>query len=311
MPISIIIPTYNRINSLTRTLEYISSSSLLPQEVIVVDQTTEKALADRIHELCDKQQFNTIYLHQNEPSLTKARNRGIEIASNEIIIFMDDDVDVQPHTLYNIIKLFEDHGLAMVGGFNSWSPLQNSVIGYFFGKSSFIKRNIGHVTQAVYGRFPLQKGPNISTEWAMGFFFAVRKSCLQRWELRFDELLRYYAYAEDLDFTYAYYKRAKEEGLRCIMSDLAEVTHNCSQEYRTPTYSTTFMQVLHREYLRNKHFHNLTSRLLCAWSDFGDFVFRMLRKEKPMTVLRARRFLSKYRKDIKRGDFHYDLFMSK
>lgn len=310
MAISVIIPTYNRMKALSKTFESLIQSSLMPHEVIVIDQTNPAVLAKQINELCVKQPFNIIYVHQDDPSSTKARNRGIELATQEVIVFMDDDVDVQEQTLSNIESLFEDQSLAMVGGFNSRTPLRNSVLSYFFGKSSFRKRNSGYVTKAMYGKFPLLKGPEIPTEWAMGFFFAIRRSCLERWHLRFDEHLKYYAYAEDVDFTFEYYKHARSEGLRCIMSDLAEVTHNCSQEYRIPTVSATFMQIIHREYLRHKHFRGVSSRLLCGWSDFGEFVFRVLHKENPMAVFKARLFLAKFRQDIRRGVFHYELFMS-
>lgn len=62
MKISVIIPTYNRINSIQRTFEYIVKSDTFPDEVIVVDQTQNPDLADSIKRLCDSQIFPVNYI---------------------------------------------------------------------------------------------------------------------------------------------------------------------------------------------------------------------------------------------------------
>ncbi|WP_425886497.1 glycosyltransferase family 2 protein [Parabacteroides sp. ASD2025] len=315
MKLSVIIPTYNRISSVERTFEYIAKSKTLPDEVIVVDQTLNSDLAGRIKRLCDSQKFNVNYLWRSEPSSTKARNVGMAYAKNDIIVFMDDDVDVTRDTFTNVKSLFSDNKVAMVAGYDGIPPCKNSNLGYLFNKSSYKKKHIGHVASGIYGRLPITAGHNNSpadvlTEWAMGFFFVVRKSLVQKWNLQFDEKLQYYAYAEDLDFSHLYYRCAKSEGLMCYYSLKCSVTHNVSKEYRTPKRALCFMSVVHREYIRYKHFGDSKYFYSSLWSNIGDVFARIVHREPVKDILDALHFLFKYRDDIRKGIFHYELFMN-
>ena len=54
------------------------------------------------------------------------------------------------------------------------------------------------------GRYPAPVADMVATDWAMGYFFCVRRSCMERWDCWFDENLKRYAYAEDLDVSIRY-----------------------------------------------------------------------------------------------------------
>lgn len=305
--ISIIIPTYNRISALEETLISIFQGDVVPDELIIVDQTQDNKLATQINELVKS--YKGIYLYSETPSLTKARNIGLKKATKDILVFMDDDVSIKPNTLSVLKQMFCEPSLGMVGGLNKETTTRNSILGYFFGKSSFLNRNIGNVSCALYGKFPLQCSKATPTMWAMGFFTVVRRSLLLKWNLQWDEHLQYYAYAEDLDLSYSFYKCAKKEGIKCIMSSDICVDHRVSQEYRISTTRNTYMCILHREYLSYKHFKSPLYRLATRWANLGDFFYRLLHRQRAKDVLKAQLFCDKYRKDIKNGIFHYELFM--
>ena len=297
--VSIIIPTLNRASSLARTLGFISKSSILPDEVIIIDQSPIDT-AEKIKELCDSQTYTTIYIHINEPSLTGARNAGLKLCANDIAIFMDDDVDIGIDTIKNILTLFKDNSISLVGGIDSGSPPKKlSLPSLIFFRSSFFKRYKGHVSMAGYGVFPQNPQIETPTEWAMGFFFAIRKSLAQKWGLKFDENLKYYAYAEDLDFTYRYFLKSREENLKCIMSTAATL----------PSRKRTFMEIFHRRYVMSKHGNSILRKLIMLWSDIGTAILRIKRGEPTSDVFKAIAFAIKYRRDIKKGVFHYDKFM--
>lgn len=307
--VSIIIPTLNRVSSLARTLGFISKSSIPPDEIIIVDQSPRDT-AEKTKKLCDSQTLKIKYIHINEPSLTGARNAGIELCKNDIAIFMDDDVDIGTDTIKNILVLFKDNSISMVAGIDSGSPMKRlSLPSLIFFRSSFFKRYKGHVAMAGYGVFPQNLQAETPTEWAMGFFFAIRKSLAQKWGLKFDENLKYYAYAEDMDFTYRYFLKSKEENLKCIMSTAATVLHNVSKEYRLPSRQRTFMEICHRRYVMSKHGNSILRKLIMLWSDIGTAILRIKRGEPASDVFKAIAFAIKYRRDIKKGVFHYDKFM--
>lgn len=310
MKVSVVIPTLNRRESLLQTIDYAEKSILKPLEIIVIDQTIDPCEAKKVKECCNKSSLNVLYYHLATPSSTKSRNIGLEKAKGDIIVFMDDDVDVKPNTFQIICDIFKDEKFSLVAGINENERVAHSWKGYLFCKSSIKKRHIGHVTKAIYGRYPNTTQEMVDTEWAMGFFFAIRKShLLQMGGLKFDERMEHYAYAEDLDFTYSYCRQAKQKGFICGVSPDLLVRHNVSKEYRVPSRRVTFIKTIHRIYLSNKHFHSTTSLLSVYWSDFGDMIQRMLRRESIRDNITAFVFSIKYLDDIKQGHFHYELFI--
>lgn len=309
MKLSVIIPTYNRISSIERTFKFIASSDTLPDEVIVIDQSKDKDLARRIQGLCNSQVFNVVYIWQSVPSLTKARNLGMRKAQHDIVVFMDDDVDVRNNTFTNVKTLLADSKIAMIAGFDEKPPLKNSFLSYLFCKANYSKRYTGHIAKGIYGRLPINcEKSNMLTEWAMGYFFVIRKSLATKWNLEFDEKFQSYAYAEDLDFTHLYYRNACQEGLKCYYSLECSVTHNVSKEYRTPQRTLCHMMVVHREYIRYKHFGGNKYFISLLWSSIGDFLFRFLHHEPIKDVIDANLFMLRNRSDIRKGIFHYDQY---
>lgn len=229
---TVIIPTYNRIRALLNTLKSICSCSVLPDEVIIVDQSENAKVNEKIIEEFSKQYYKgrLINLILNIPSSTKARNIGLSSASNDIIIFMDDDVEVDDDIFENSFYYMNRTSYSMVGGLDKLAAPNGKIFPYLFGMRSWRLRNQGHVTMSMFGRYPTEVEDEVNTQWAMGYCFAVKKSLTNKWNLKFDETLGQYAYAEDLDFTYSYYKSSQAEGLKCVLTSKVMVSHLCSKE---------------------------------------------------------------------------------
>lgn len=304
LSISIVIPTMNRFDSLKRTILCITQGTTLPKEIIIVDQSQEIETSKKIKTFLNKQNIKCIYLNQTEASLTKARNYGMQYVTGDLTIQMDDDVDINTNTLATISNIFSDNEIAMLAGINEKDNYKNqSILGYLFWKKNWLKRNMGHVTLSMYGRFPKHIKDYTSTEWAMGFFSVYRTSLIKKWNLKWDEHLIGYAYPEDLDFSYSYYKRAKQSGLRCIMSKRVIVRHNVTQEWRIPTQKHTKMIVFNREYLRYKHHKNsLLSIIATTWADYGELFRRILKKQKPKDLYEAIKEKHRRIKEIRQGN---------
>ena len=58
---------------------------------------------------------------------------------------------------------------------------------------------------------------------------------MEHWDVWFDEGMRRYAYAEDLDFSLRYCAHARAEGLECVLDPHIYVHHLASTEWRTPS----------------------------------------------------------------------------
>src|SRR5260221_9817986 len=100
MDLSVIICTYNRAVELRRTLDsfcLLTVPTELQWEVIVVDNNS----ADATRTVCEecRAKLSLRYIFEPQQGQTFARNRGIRASTAELVVFTDDDVDVDPHWL--------------------------------------------------------------------------------------------------------------------------------------------------------------------------------------------------------------------
>lgn len=304
LPISVLIPTMNRAQSLKKTITSYLSCEYIPAQFVVVDQSTDIRTRQEIQTMLAKMSSVDIkYIFQEVPSSSAARNRALEEADCEIIVFSDDDIDVNEDTLKNLHDIMQDASVALIAGIDENSAKSFTNIGYLLGTKSFKNRKIGHVTLSMLGRYPDNIIGQIETQWAMGYFFAVRKSLVQRWNVQWDENLTGYAYAEDLDFSYNYYKHAKGEGMRCILNERVRVKHLVSMEYRIPSRKSTFMYVLNRAYLSYKHQMGRGSRMAMKWCNFWRMIERAIRRQNLQDMRDACQYLKRHRKEVEQGIF--------
>lgn len=119
MEISVIIATYNRSQSLKRTLESFKDL-LIPEgitwEIIIIDNNSTDNTKKTVEEFMTKTSLNIIYIHENKQGKPFALNRGLMIAKGKIFAFTDDDVIVDRNWLYNIIKAFDTTNATCLGG---------------------------------------------------------------------------------------------------------------------------------------------------------------------------------------------------
>jgi len=104
MNITVIIPSYNRAYSLSRALDSVFSQSILPSEVIVVDDGS----SDKTCELIDQKYPQVRYIYQNQQGVSAARNVGIREATFDWIAFLDSDDEWLPHKLEQQCEQLKD-----------------------------------------------------------------------------------------------------------------------------------------------------------------------------------------------------------
>lgn len=317
MKVSIIIPTYNRKKTLLETINRLYESTILPDEIIIIDQS-EKTFDLNYIDQRILENINIRLIILEKPSSTKARNIGIENAKNEALIFMDDDLYVDKYTiektLYNLSK--NDIGLVDAVHYEE-NRVYNSDLGrkvniisklsYIFGRKKISDKQGFFCKSSILGRYNLDNKSN-ETEWAMGYFFAVKKSILDKYNIRFDEKLTSYAYAEDLDFTYRYIKKISDIGLKAIIDKSIYVNHIAAKEYRTPSKTALSIYIVNRWYLSYKYFKNPIYRLTLLWSDVFEFLRRSIYRQYPFEVIKRHIICIKNTKKLKQGILEEDIY---
>lgn len=102
MKISIVIPTFNRPERLSRVIDYIFASEIgddCQSEVIVVDDGSQPPAEDIIKEKKPPEAFTLRYVWQENAGPAAARNHGFRLASGEIVLCVDDDILLAPDAL--------------------------------------------------------------------------------------------------------------------------------------------------------------------------------------------------------------------
>ncbi|MFZ5997682.1 MAG: glycosyltransferase [Nitrospirota bacterium] len=119
MNASVVICTYNRAQSLKRTLQSIQAMDVPPHlswELIIVDNNSSDETRSVAEAFIEGSGVNARYSFEGRQGLSYARNRGVKEAAGTIIAFTDDDVIVDAHWLGNIAAAFEASDAACIGG---------------------------------------------------------------------------------------------------------------------------------------------------------------------------------------------------
>ena len=90
--ISVVIPLYNKEAEIERTLMSVINQSLMPREIIVVDDGSTDSSADIVRRIIERHpEHNIRLISQPNAGVSAARNRGIEEATGEYIALLDGD----------------------------------------------------------------------------------------------------------------------------------------------------------------------------------------------------------------------------
>lgn len=115
-PVSVVLCTRNRPDSLRRCLESLALTAYSHLQVVVVDNAPAD---DASEEVCAslRDSIRVDYVRELRPGLSHARNRGVLAAEHDLVAFLDDDERVHPDWLTGLALEFgSDPRLGVVSG---------------------------------------------------------------------------------------------------------------------------------------------------------------------------------------------------
>lgn len=103
--ISIIIPTFNRMNTLPRAVESVLRQTYQNFELIIVDDCSSDTTKEYIDSLADER----VRYHRNEKNMgaAESRNIGVSLAKGEYIAFQDSDDEWLPNKLEDVLACLD------------------------------------------------------------------------------------------------------------------------------------------------------------------------------------------------------------
>ena len=119
MNLTVIIVTYNRCQSLAKTLESVAGSSLpesVEWEVLVVDNNSTDQTRQVVEDFRFSYPGRFRYLREPNPGKSYGLNAGILASRGDILAFIDDDVTVESTWLQNLTAILLSGEWAGAGG---------------------------------------------------------------------------------------------------------------------------------------------------------------------------------------------------
>ncbi len=108
--ISIVIPTYNRVESLKAALKALQVQDANPNNfevIVIVDGSTDSTL--EFLKRATETQPNLSYEFQENQGASAARNRGVARAKSDLILFIGDDILAEPNFISEHLKFHEEN----------------------------------------------------------------------------------------------------------------------------------------------------------------------------------------------------------
>jgi glycosyltransferase involved in cell wall biosynthesis len=119
MSITVIVCTYNRCETLARTLDSIAAS-IVPNsvewEVLIVDNNSTDKTREVVAQYSQRYPGRFRYLREGNQGLCFARNAGVRESRGDILAFTDDDATVEPDWLWNLTVPLRSGEWAGAGG---------------------------------------------------------------------------------------------------------------------------------------------------------------------------------------------------
>ena len=109
MKVSIVIPLYNKAQSIKQTIECIQAQTYQNWEIVIVDGYSQDGSLDIVQELAAADERIHIHMQENRRGVTPARNESVMHAQYEHIVFMDADDYWEDNYLDRMVALIQDY----------------------------------------------------------------------------------------------------------------------------------------------------------------------------------------------------------
>ncbi|SFD72651.1 glycosyltransferase family 2 protein [Flavobacterium phragmitis] len=155
--VSVIIPTYNRVNYLTQAIESVFNQTYKNLELIVVD---DGSIGNENKDLCSSYKTINYFKIENSGGPCKPRNEGIKVAKGEYITFLDDDDVWESNKIAVLLDVLEknpEFGLA-----HHYCKLideNNNELNRYVGRPGKLEDKHGDISMKMIGNYTVSDYP--------------------------------------------------------------------------------------------------------------------------------------------------------
>jgi len=248
LQVTVIIPTYNRADTLRDCLDRLKKQNFIKDEyeIIVVDDGSTDATSEVVEKAQKKTQVSIQYLYQKNQGQGIARNYGLRYAKGKIIILIGDDILVLPDFIKEHMRYHRKHinENDAVLGFIGWDPRLEvtTFMEWLTNGSAVFGKFGGH--QFAFEKLEGKKKANYNFFYTSNI--SLKKSLLKKYP--FDSRFSSYGW-EDIELGYRLHKKEKlqlyynphaiayhlhpmdEKGLEKRMKNIGRSAHLINKKY--------------------------------------------------------------------------------
>jgi glycosyltransferase involved in cell wall biosynthesis len=135
---SVIIPTYNREDSIADSLQSVVKQTYRPIELVIIDDGSTDNTETLISEFKQKHESDELkvyYYRKENGGVGSARNMGMSKATGEYVQFLDSDDTIHPERLSILKAEFDKSGADFIQtGFEGFDPETKEVVQTVYGR---------------------------------------------------------------------------------------------------------------------------------------------------------------------------------
>lgn len=106
--IAVVIPCWNHAQELAKTLEALSHQTLLPKEVVVVDNNSNDNPGDVVESFKSKLPVSFV-VYKDKQGAPAARNEGARLTNAPFLLFLDADVELKPEAIETMRRALDQY----------------------------------------------------------------------------------------------------------------------------------------------------------------------------------------------------------
>ncbi|MEW1957317.1 glycosyltransferase [Kineococcus sp. NPDC059986] len=179
--VSVVVCTRNRPEVLARCLEHLGRLVYPDLELLVVDNAPADDATRDVVAAAAARDPRLRYARQDVPGLSHARNRGLELATGDVVAYTDDDVRVDPWWVHGLVRGFARRpDVACVTGLAVAAALDTEVEAYFDARVSWSTVRAPRVFDRATGRAENPMHPYAAGVFGTGANVAFRRADLLR-----------------------------------------------------------------------------------------------------------------------------------
>ncbi len=240
--VSAIVVTMSRPAELALTVASAMAGTATPDEFVVVDASADERTEYVVSQMPSAfSRVEFVYIRM-PPGLPAQRNAGLDAATGDIILFLDDDVTLEPAFLAEVLAAFDD---AAVGG--ACGVIANQVLPSRFVRAlQWLFRQVRYARRCFLQRsglptFLFQPEESADVKILTGCDMAFRREAVAR----FDERINYFD-DDDISLTAA-------RTWRLVQVPTASLEHRLAEGARPAPMRKVRRRVLEQRLLHRRH----------------------------------------------------------